>query len=74
MRIRLKGWKAWFVIAAGCVALAFVAWATRHAMVLLSVPAIPRPGPSTFTEREVQMDVDAAAQRVEDQPRSAAAW
>jgi tetratricopeptide (TPR) repeat protein len=70
MRIRLKGWRAWFVVAAAGVAVAYVAWATRQ----VPVPEIPRPGPSAFTEREVQTDVSGAAQRVEKQPRSAAAW
>src|SRR5262245_11568173 len=70
MRIRLRGWRAWFVVAAAGVAVAYVVWATRAA----PVPAIPRPGPSAFTEREVQMDVSAAARRVELEPRSADAW
>jgi tetratricopeptide (TPR) repeat protein len=38
------------------------------------VPEIPRPGPSAFTEREVEADVAEAARRVELNPRSAAAW
>src|SRR5260370_32451710 len=70
MRIRLKGWRAWFVVAAAGVAVAYVAWATRE----VPVPEIPRPGPSAFTEREVQMDVAGAAPRVELETRSAAAW
>src|SRR5438094_9431453 len=70
MRIRLRGWRAWFVVAAAGVAVAYVAWATRE----VPVPEIPRPGPSAFTEREVQMDVSGAARRVELEPRSAAAW
>ena len=49
MRIRLRGWKAWFVVAAAGVAALYVVWATRKA----PVPEIPRPGPSAFTEREV---------------------
>jgi tetratricopeptide (TPR) repeat protein len=53
-------------VAVACVA--YVAWATRK------VPEIPRPGPSAFTEREVQEDVSGAARRVELEPRSAAAW
>jgi tetratricopeptide (TPR) repeat protein len=52
------------------VAVAYVVWATRKA----PAPDIPRPGPSAFTEREVQMDVSGAARRVELEPRSAAAW
>src|SRR5438094_5821591 len=70
MRIRLRGWWAWFVVAAAGVAVAYIAWATR----VLPVPEIPRPGPSAFTEPEVQMDVSRAARRVELEPRSAAAW
>src|SRR5262245_14364846 len=70
MRIRLRGWRAWFVVAAAGVAVAYVAWATRK----VPVPEIPRPGPSAFTEREVQMDVSGAARQVELEPRSAAAW
>src|SRR5438552_2585901 len=70
MRIRLRGWRAWLVVAAAGVAVAYVAWATRE----VPVPEIPRPGPSAFTEREVQMDVSGAARRVELEPRSAAAW
>ncbi len=71
MRIRLRGWRAWFFAAAG-VAVAYVVWwwATREG----PVPDIPRPGPSAFTEPEVQMDVSGAARRVELEPRSAAAW
>jgi tetratricopeptide (TPR) repeat protein len=38
------------------------------------VPAIPRPGPSAFTDEEVKMDVFGAARRVELEPRSATAW
>jgi tetratricopeptide (TPR) repeat protein len=59
----------WLVIA-GTVAVACVWWRTHGA----PTPAIPRPGPSAFTEREVQVDVDRAARRVELEPRSAAAW
>ena len=70
MRIRLTGWKAWFVVAAAGVAALYVVWVTRKA----PVPEIPRPGPSAFTEREVQQDVSEAARRVEIQPRSADAW
>src|SRR6266508_1542145 len=70
MRIRLRDWRAWFVVAAAGVAVAYVAWATRE----VPVPEIPRPGPSAFTEREVQMDVNGAARRVALDPRSAAAW
>src|SRR5439155_13011682 len=35
---------------------------------------IPRPGPSAFTEREVQTEVSRVAWRVQLEPRSAAAW
>src|SRR5258708_8273347 len=70
MRIRLRGWRAWFVVAAAGVAVAYGAWATRQ----VPVPEIPRPGPSAFTERDVQLDVSGAARRVELEPRSAAAW
>src|SRR5438034_245429 len=70
MRIRLRGWRAWLVVAAAGVAVAYLAWATRE----VPVPEIPRPGPAAFTEREVQMDVSGAARRVELEPRSAAAW
>src|SRR5262245_39496985 len=70
MRIRWRGWKAWFVVAAVGVAVAYVVWATRE----VPVPEIPRPGPAAFTEHEVQGDVSEAARRVESEPRSAAAW
>jgi tetratricopeptide (TPR) repeat protein len=74
MRIRLRTWRAWFFAAAGVavagVAVAYVAWATRK----VPVPEIPRPEPSAFTEREVQMHVFMAAHQIELQPRSAAAW
>jgi tetratricopeptide (TPR) repeat protein len=70
MRIQRRGWGAWFGVAAAGVAVAYVAWATRK----VPVPEIPRPGPSAFTEPEVQTDVARAARRVEREPRSAAAW
>jgi tetratricopeptide (TPR) repeat protein len=71
MRIRLRDWRVWFVVvAAAGVVVAYVTWATRK----VPVPAIPRPGPSAFTEREVMMDVAGAARHVELEPRSAAAW
>src|SRR5262245_61906247 len=70
MRIRLTGRTAWFVFAAAGVAVAYAAWAIYN----VPGPEIPRPGPSAFTEREVQMDVSGAARRVELKPRSAAAW
>src|SRR5437763_12759147 len=70
MRIRWRSWRVWFVVAAAGVAVAYVVWATRAA----PAPKIPRPGPSAFTEVEVQMDVAGAARRVELEPRSAAAW
>jgi tetratricopeptide (TPR) repeat protein len=59
----------WFVIAAA-LAVAYVKWATRA----VPTPEIPRPGPSAFTEPEVQMDVAGAARRVEMAPQSAASW
>ena len=70
MRFRSRGWGAWFVVAAAGVMLAYMAWTYRQ----VPVPEIPRPGPSAFTEREVQLDVSEAARRVELEPRSAAAW
>jgi hypothetical protein len=70
MRVRLSGWRAWFVVAVAGGAVGYVAWARRG----VPVPEIPRPGLSAFTEREVQMDVSAAARRVELEPRSAATW
>src|SRR5436305_3924921 len=70
MRIRLRGWRLWFVVSAAGAAAAYVAWATHQ----VPVPKIPRPGPTAFTEREVMTDVSGAARRVEDQPRSADAW
>ena len=70
MRLRMTTWKLWFTVAAAGMALAYVAVATTKA----SVPAIPRPGPTAFTEPEVQADVSAAARRVELAPKSATAW
>src|SRR5262245_14564997 len=73
MRARLRGWRAWFVLAAAAtgVAVAFVVWrATRE----VPVPEVPRPDASAFTERQVQMDVAGAMQQVQLAPRSAAAW
>ena len=67
MRIRWRGWRVWSVVAVAGVAVAYAAWATREA----PAPAIPRPGPKAFTEREVQMDVSGAARRVELEPRPA---
>jgi len=69
MRIRLRRWMTWFVIAAA-VAVAYVKWATR----VVPAPEIPRPGPSAFKEPEVEMDVAGAARRVELAPQSAATW
>jgi tetratricopeptide (TPR) repeat protein len=60
----------WLLIAAAAVGVATFKWANRE----MPAPAIPRPGPSAFTEPEVQMDVAGAARRVEKAPRSAAAW
>jgi tetratricopeptide (TPR) repeat protein len=65
----MRSW-VWFVIAAVALAAAYVAWTTPWA----PVPEIPRPGPSAFTEPEVQADVAEAAHRVELDPRLAAAW
>jgi tetratricopeptide (TPR) repeat protein len=70
MRIRLRNWRAWSVVAAAGVGVAYVVWATRE----VPVPEIPRPDLAAFTEREVQMDLFTAAHHVELQPRSAAAW
>ncbi len=70
MPIGWRGWKSWLVVAVASGAVAYVAWARRG----VPVPETPRPGPSAFTEREVQMDVAATARRVEMEPRSAAAW
>src|SRR5262249_7510185 len=70
MRIRLKGWRAWFIVAAAGVAAAYVAWATRR----VHVPDIPRPGPLAYLEREVQRDGRRVAGRVHLEPRPAAAW
>jgi tetratricopeptide (TPR) repeat protein len=70
MRVRFTGWRAWFVVAVAGGAVGYVAWASRG----VPVPEIPRPLPSAFTEREVQMDVSAAARRIELEPRSAATW
>src|SRR5262245_6867238 len=72
MRIRLRGWRAWLAVAAACAGatVAYVAWATRK----VPLPEIPRPDPSAFTERPVQMHVFTAAHQIELQPRSAAAW
>jgi tetratricopeptide (TPR) repeat protein len=65
----------WFAVAAAAVAVAgaavaYVLWPNRA----VPVPPIPRLSPSTFTEREVQMDVSGASRRVEGDPRSATAW
>src|SRR3954471_17210156 len=70
MQIRLRRWRTLFVVAAVGATIACVVWATGER----PVPEIPRPGPSAFTEREVQMDVAGAARRVESEPQSAAAW
>jgi tetratricopeptide (TPR) repeat protein len=58
------------IVTVAGVAIAYVAWPTRE----VRVPEIPRPGPSAFTEHEVQMDVAGAARYVELEPQSAAAW
>jgi tetratricopeptide (TPR) repeat protein len=71
MRIRLQGWKALLVASVAGVAIGYAAWAT---FTRVSVPEVPRPGASAFTEPEVQTDVSEAAKRVELNPRSAAAW
>lgn len=70
MRIRLRSRWTWIVVAAVGVAVTGVVWATRGG----PVPEIPRPGPSAFTEREVQMDMFSSAHHVELNPRSATAW
>jgi tetratricopeptide (TPR) repeat protein len=74
MRIRLRGWWAWFVVAAAGVAIAVAVWASRWANREEPVPDIPRPDLSAFKEREVQMHVYTATHQVELKPRSAAAW
>src|SRR5262245_23770882 len=75
MRIRLRDWRAWLVVAAAGaaaagVAVAYRAWATRE----VPVPDIPRPELSAFKERPVQMHVFTAAHQVTLRPRSADAW
>jgi tetratricopeptide (TPR) repeat protein len=71
MRIQLRRWRGWVFAAAGVgVVVVCVVWATRGK----PAPEIPRPGPSAFTEYEVREDVNGAARRVEQEPRSAAAW
>jgi len=72
MRIRLRRWRAWCVVAAVGVAVACFVWwrATRQG----PVPEIPRPELTAFAEREVQMDLFTAAHQVELEPRSAVAW
>lgn len=73
MRVPLKSWRAWSVVAvavAGVVVALVVMWTTRK----VPVPDIPRPTQGAFSEREVYMDVAGGARQVEDQPRSATAW
>jgi tetratricopeptide (TPR) repeat protein len=70
MRIRLRRWRVWVIVATVGLAAACIVWVTREA----PVPEIPRPWESAFTEREVQMDVAGAFRRVELEPRSATAW
>jgi tetratricopeptide (TPR) repeat protein len=70
MRLRLRGRRAWLVVAAVGAAAAGIVWMTRKG------PAheIPRPDLSTFAEREVQMELFSSAHHVELNPRSAPAW
>src|SRR5437667_15327 len=68
MRNRLRGRKAWFVIAAVGVAVAGVVGVTRWLTRERPVPEVPRPGPSAFTEREVQMDVAGAGPGIARDP------
>ena len=74
MRYGVRERKAWLALAAAGVAIAGVVgvtvWLTREG----PVPDVPRPDPSAFTDREVQMELFGAARRVELDPRSAAAW
>jgi tetratricopeptide (TPR) repeat protein len=70
MRLRLTSWKVWPIVAVSSMAIAYVAWANRGP----SLPPIPRPGATAFTEPEVKADVSEAARRVELAPKSAAAW
>jgi tetratricopeptide (TPR) repeat protein len=73
MSIRFKDWRAWFVIAAAGVVFAAIVWAAKGRVRPLT-PEVPRPAESTFTERAVQMDVASAAERVDKDRGSAAAW
>jgi tetratricopeptide (TPR) repeat protein len=70
MSLRLKGRKWWFAVAAAIVAVAGVVWATRKG----PAPEIPRPDLSKFLEHDVRMDLAGAAENVEKNPDSAAAW
>ena len=71
MRIRLRRWGAWFVVAAIGVAVACVWWwRTREK----PVPEVPRPELAAYTERVVQMDVYTSYHHVELEPKSAEAW
>ena len=71
MRIRLRRWGVWLVVAAVGVAVACaVFWKTRAK----PVPEIPRPELTALAERVVQMDVYTMSHQVELEPRSAAAW
>jgi tetratricopeptide (TPR) repeat protein len=70
MRIRVRDWRVWCAVAAAGVAIAAVVWATRPG----PVPEVPLPAPTAFTEIEVKEDVLGAARRVQQEPRSAAAW
>jgi tetratricopeptide (TPR) repeat protein len=72
MRIRLRGKRAGFVVAAigVAVAVAVAVWVFRKE----PSPEIPRLDLSAFAEREVQMELFGAAQNVELHPRSADAW
>jgi tetratricopeptide (TPR) repeat protein len=70
MRIRLKRWGVWLVVAIVGVAVAYLVWGNGEK----PVPEIPRPDLAAISEYEVQQDVFGASHRVEVEPRSAGAW
>ncbi len=74
MSTRFKDWRAWFVVAAAGVVFAVIVWAARKGPLRSLALEVPRPAESAFTERSVQMDVAAAAERVDKDRGSAAAW